>query len=106
MGSDNMRGHGGNPIIALGPEHAATIARGGYTKNDVKAYLHENARVPRSRFIEASRQRYYSHLPEDALIPVSIDKQDLIVIVVGGTGKHSAYLPAAAASWAVTKPIV
>jgi len=27
-------------------------------------------------------------------VPITARKEDLIIIVVGGTGKHSAYLPA------------
>jgi hypothetical protein len=106
MGTDNMKAQGGNPVLALGPEHAATLARDGYSKEDIKSYIHENARVPRSRFIEGAKRRYYSNLSDDALVPIAMDKQDLIVIVVGGPGKHSSYLPTAVASWAVTKPIV
>jgi len=36
----------GAPALIFGPEHAATIARDGYSKADVKQYIFEHGRVP------------------------------------------------------------
>ncbi|MBI3629636.1 MAG: hypothetical protein HY217_08690, partial [Candidatus Rokubacteria bacterium] len=47
-GSNNVL-HAGWPLLSLGPEHAATIAREGYGKRQVKAYLFEHARFPLGR---------------------------------------------------------
>ena len=93
MGSNNILVGRGNPILALGPEHAATIAKDGFSKNDVKAFIYEKARIPRREFSERAIKRYYANMDEDALIPVVARKEDLIVIVVGGPGKHSSFLP-------------
>ena len=56
IGSNNFIGQGGNPILALSPEHAETIARDGWSKDDVKTYLFEHARVPLGRLTEFNRQ--------------------------------------------------
>ena len=84
MGNNNILFRCGEPIIVLGPEHPATIAKDGFSKNDVKTFIHENARIPRRRFHERAIQRYYPDLDENALIPVTPEKEDIIVIVVGG----------------------
>ena len=33
-------------MLSFGPEHAATVAREGYTKKQVKQFLFEHARYP------------------------------------------------------------
>lgn len=105
MGNNNVLFQCGEPIIALGPEHAATIAKDGFSKNDVKAFIHENARIPRRKFFERAIQRYYPDLDENALIPITPDKEDIIVIVVGGPGKHSSILPTFGPSRSITRAI-
>ena len=45
-GSNNVRNALSDPVILFGPEHAATVAAGGYSKTNVKEYLYEHARVP------------------------------------------------------------
>ena len=106
MGSNNVLLQGGEPIVALGPEHAATIARDGFSKDDVKAFLHQHARIPRKRFFDRAIERYYSDLDEDALIPITVNKEDIMVIVVGGPGKHSSFLPTFGKTRSVTKAIL
>lgn len=103
--SNNLMGRGGNPILALCPEHAATIARDGFSKNDIRKYLFENSRVPCNRLNERIRKRFFPTFGEHESVPIYGSSQDLIIIVVGGKGKHSSYLPGAGNNWAVTKPI-
>jgi hypothetical protein len=103
--SNNLMGRGGNPILALCPEHAATIARDGYSKNDIREYLFKNSRVPCNRLNERIRKRFFPTFGEHESVPIYGSSQDLIIIVVGGKGKHSSYLPSAGNNWAVTKPI-
>jgi hypothetical protein len=96
LGNNNVRGAlggDGDAMLALGPEHAVTIARSGFSKKAVKDYLYEHARIPRKAFYEKARMKHYPNLPEDAMIPPTINRDDLHLIVVGGPGKHSSYLP-------------
>ncbi len=105
IGRNNFIGQGGNPILALSPEHAETIARDGWSKDDVKTYLFEHARVPLGRLTEFNRKRFFGDLPAEVEAPIVREAKDLIVIVVGGPGRHSSYLPSSAGTWAVSRPI-
>lgn len=105
LGSNNFIGQGGNPVLALSPEHAETIAKDGWSKEDVKAYLFAKARVRLGRMTAFNRKRFFSDLPAEAEVPVVKEAKDLIVIVVGGPGRHSSYLPSSAGTWAVTRRI-
>jgi len=105
--------HRGNPVLAFGPEHAATVASEGYSKADVKRYLFEHARLPLSRFSEENIARRfraklatrYANASLDTMIPMLQTAEDFIVIVVGGAGKHSAYMPTFGTTRAVTRPL-
>ena len=108
MGNNNILLQAGEPVIALGPEHAATIAKSGFSKSDVKAFLHERARIPLGTFYKGAQGRVARNNPdlgEESLMPITPDKEDLIVIVVGGPGKHSSFLPTFGRTRSVTKAI-
>lgn len=105
MGNNNVLLQSGEPIVALGPEHAATIAKSGFSKSDVKAFIHHKARIPQRAFYERAIQRYYPNLDENALISITPEKEDIMVIVVGGAGKHSSFLPTFGQTRSVTKAV-
>ncbi|HZP38460.1 MAG TPA: hypothetical protein VFE48_18390 [Methylomirabilota bacterium] len=94
-GSNNILA-GGHPLLSLGPEHAATIARDGYSKRQVKEFLVEHARFPLARLGEEYRahliQRGAADAP-DTMIPAVRSVDDVTVIVTGGAGKHSCWQP-------------
>jgi len=95
-GSNNLLGRGW-PLLALGPEHAATIAREGFTKRQVKEFLFEHARFPFARLgREYQAQQVERHRVVDApdtMVPIVRAPEDIGVIVVGGAGKHSSWQP-------------
>jgi hypothetical protein len=95
-GSNNLLGRGW-PLLSLGPEHAATIARDGYTKRQVKEFLFEHARFPLARLgPEYQRQQVERWAVVDApdtLVPIVRRPEDISIIVVGGAGKHSCWQP-------------
>lgn len=95
-GSNNLLGRGW-PLLSLGPEHAATIARDGYSKKQVKEFLFEHARFPLARLGEDfRRQQIEQHqAPDrpDTMLPIVREPDDISVIVVGGAGKHSCWQP-------------
>jgi hypothetical protein len=94
-GSNNILA-GGHPVLALGPEHAATIARDGFTKRQVKEFVHEHARFPLARLGEEYRKHLISRGAKDApdtMVPAVRSADQLTVIVVGGAGKHSCWQP-------------
>ena len=96
LGNNHVRGliaGYGDAIVALGPEHAATIAKSGFSKDDVRDYLYERARIPRKAFYKRAREKNHPNIDENAMIPPTVQKGNLKIIVVGGPGKHSSYLP-------------
>ena len=105
MGNNNIISQTGEPLIAIGPEHAATLARDGFSKNDIRAFVHEKARIPRKSFNQRAIKQYYADFDDDALIPITTNSDDIMIIVVGGPGKHSAFLPTFGDTRSVTKPI-
>lgn len=94
-GSNNILA-GGHPLLCLGPEHAATIARDGFTKRQVKEFLVEHARFPLARLGDEYRAHLIQRGAKDApdtMIPAVRSVDDVSVIVVGGAGKHSCWQP-------------
>ena len=95
-GSNNLLGWGW-PLLSLGPEHAATIARDGYSKAKVKEFLFEHARFPLARlgreYQQQQIERHGAVDGPDTLLPIVRQPDDLSLIVVGGAGKHSSWQP-------------
>jgi hypothetical protein len=84
-------------LLSLGPEHAATIARDGYSKRAVKEFLFEHARFPLARLGAEYREAQVRRrgVPDEpgAMVPIVRAPEDISVIVVGGAGKHSSWQP-------------
>jgi hypothetical protein len=95
-GSNNLLGAGW-PVLSLGPEHAATIARDGYTKRQVKEFLFEHARFPLARLGPEFQRQQVEHRgavdAPDTMLPIVRKAEDISIIVVGGAGKHSCWQP-------------
>ena len=95
-GSNNLLGAGW-PLLSLGPEHAATIARDGFSKQKVKEFLFEHARFPLARLGEEYRRYQIERRgvvdAPDTMVAIVRRPEDISVIVVGGAGKHSSWQP-------------
>jgi hypothetical protein len=104
------------PLLILGPEHAATIAREGLSKEDVQRAVFEDARIPITRFgrevIERRLHRRMGHkyknrpVAPDTLVSIAQRWEDVMVIVAGGAGKHSMWVPTFGATRSVTRAIL
>ena len=111
MGMNNLYLNDTEMLIALGPEHAATIAADGWSKADVQTFLFEQARVPLKRAKHGGMwgmqdwPRWLDVRDEDATIPVVQHKEDIVVIVTGGAGKHSSCVPTFGATRSVTRAL-
>lgn len=100
-GSNNLF-RGGHPVLVIGPEHAVTIAADGYDRAAIQQFIHEYARYP-SRLLDPwFRPEYRVRLSagredeadrDDLEYPILDAPEDLHIIVAGGAGKHSAWLP-------------
>lgn len=101
------------PLVVMSPEHAATVAAGGYSKADAKRFLYEHARLPLGKFSsENIERRLRVKFPErfakagmDAPVPMVQDPDDFMIVVIGGAGKHSAFIPTFGATHAVTRAL-
>lgn len=111
-GSNNAY-YAGQPVLAFGPEHAATVAGGGMSKADVKQWLFEHATLPLARFSKETIERrfrrklagQYADAPLAAPVRMVSRPEDLIVIVTGGAGKHSQYVPTFGNTRAATRAL-
>ena len=96
---------GGETLLALGPEHAATMAADGFDKTAVCAWLSQRARVPLERYTEATMLERFGQIP-DGPVPMVAKPEDLTIIVLGGPGKHSSWIPTfGGATHSVTREI-
>lgn len=100
-------------VVLFGPEHAETIASAGWTREDVQNYLYRRA-VRSARDLAAGGMWDMRDWPAwihgfaqdaDAAIPLVRRPEDLLVLVVGGPGKHSAIIPGFGASRSVTMAV-
>jgi len=77
----------------------ATIAKSGFSKKDVRIFSGESAKFPGRLSTSGAAEKNHPGMDEDALITPTAEKENLIIIVVGGPGKHSSYLPAILHIW-------
>ena len=104
--------HGGEPWLILSPEHAEILARAGLGKPEVKQRLWQASRMPASRMtakdllrVHDSRSAELGTIRPDTLLPISAVPNDIWLIVAGGPGTHSVYVPCFGNSRAVTRPV-
>jgi hypothetical protein len=93
-------------VVAMGPEHAQIIARHGWSKRDVKAFLHEHCR----RSVADLRRAGLSDLPPGR--PTTIDgeehvfgcrgPEDIILVVAGG---NNAGISSVITNWCFRIPL-
>ena len=84
----------GQPTIAFGPEHAAILAAAGLSKTAIQTHIFEHARIPRELWLRGGMAGMFEdRFPDDADVPIIKTAGDLLIIVVGGFGRHSCWLP-------------
>jgi hypothetical protein len=89
----------GDSYLFLGPEHARQLSVEGLKRADVQSWLFEHARVPRERFSPgqlAFLEGYFDarerEISRDG-IPLGGSPEDIRILVLGGDGRHSAWVP-------------
>ncbi|MFH1484871.1 MAG: UGSC family (seleno)protein, partial [Chloroflexota bacterium] len=98
IGCNNLC-YAGEPVVALNPGHARIFANNGFSKDDVKRFLYDNARVPVSRIPPEGIPHFSHRRPKhdwnvmDARIPLAERWEDIVVLVVGAAGGHATFLP-------------
>jgi hypothetical protein len=98
-------------MLVLGPEHAASIAGSGWSRRQVREFVF--GAVARRRDELARGGMYHmrdwppalNQLASDALVPMVPSADNILVLVAGGAGKHSAVCPSFGATVSVTREI-
>lgn len=94
----------GDVLLVLGPEHAKIIADAGWSKEDVREFIYEHARLPIKVLKLGGIHGQNVH--RNSLWPDWIDRdndrfqvplvrraEDIHIMVAGGPGRHSLYIP-------------
>ena len=88
------------PLIVFGPEHAHVLARDGYDKEAIRQHLFRRARIPLSRFGERTvrglkhrRSRWFAEAGDPDHIGVADHPSHISIVVAGGAGIHSQFVP-------------
>lgn len=111
LGVNNLYSQG-NPVLVLGIEHARHIASAGWSKLDVQQALFERARQPWGLVKSRGKSKgprfpeFVDKNDDKSTVPIVREARDLILIVGGGAGGKSMFLPTAGGqSLSVSKPI-
>ena len=103
---------GGEPWVVLAPEHADVLKAAGLSKSDVKRRLWEESKMAFSRHARQDRERLQhtrraelGEIGPETLIPISPAPAGIGLIVSGGPGTHSVYIPAFGNTRSVTREI-
>jgi hypothetical protein len=92
MGSNNAYLHG-EPVLALGPEHAAILAADGHDKASIRRHVFEHARIPAALWSQGGMAGGHDRFAGEPGRPIIAHPDDLVVVVIGGFGRHSSWLP-------------
>ena len=101
IGNNNMY-MGGQTLLVIGPEHAEIIRRDGWSRAQVREFVHEQARRPVGDLAKGGfgvgrgRSSWPASVdPEDekSMVPVTPTPEDILVTVAGGSGRFSACCP-------------
>jgi hypothetical protein len=101
----------GDVLVAFGPEHAHTVASGGMSRADVQKFLYERARNKvgllklRAMYKAENWPDWVDQSDDEALCPIVGKPEDIHIVVTGGPGKHSAFIPTFGTSKSVTRKI-
>ena len=100
------------PLLVLGPEHAGTLARDGFGKKEIKQFLFDRARIPLAKFAEGTqrgiferRSRWFQVAGDPEQIGIADHPEDIMIVVAGGAGIHSQFLPTAFSKKPVTRVV-
>ena len=101
------------PLVVMSPEHAKTVAAGGFSKADAKRFLQRHANLPLGRFSKENIERrlritwkeQFATAGLDAPVPMVQRAEDILIAVIGGAGKHSAIVQTFGATKAVTRAL-
>jgi len=87
------------PVILLSPAHAEIFNRDGWTKNDIRQYLHLHCSITAEKYRRSKSlawgqdRKWITEADSSAMIPLFEEPGKIDIVVAGGTsGKSAAYL--------------
>ncbi len=105
LGQNNACISQGEYVVLLCPEHAAAMAAAGLDRATIAERLWERARHPaallRRHFATLAWAPWMMAAGDDDLLPMTESPANILVLVVGGAGKHSSIVP----SWGMTRSV-
>jgi hypothetical protein len=112
FGPSNDYWVGGEPWIVLAPEHAEILKRDGLEKDELRRQLWEQSKMQASRMAlkdfertAFSRREELGVIGQDTMLPISPRPEEIGLVVAGGVGTHSVYIPSFGDTRAVTRVI-
>ncbi|MFC1534448.1 hypothetical protein ACFL7M_13905, partial [Thermodesulfobacteriota bacterium] len=105
QGNNNIIYKMGETLLLIGPEHASIIAESGFSKQGIKQFLYENARIPKTLFSGKHQEEQFTDIPDVESITLAQGPDEFMIVVAGGAGKHSSYCPSFAFTRSLTKEI-
>jgi hypothetical protein len=99
IGANNAYCRWSDFFVGVCPDHARILAGHHLTKRDVQEYIFQGARIPYGRWKGRAldgvnpRPAWIDALDDDQGVPMVDDPADVHVIVVGGPGLHSCWIP-------------
>ena len=84
----------GQSVVVFSPEHAKIVAASGWSKGDVRRYLHEHACRPLEALKSVGKWRERDQSGEGDHVQRGLSADDILIAVAGGdAGGHSAFIP-------------
>ena len=97
---------GGGPLIVFGPEQASILGKAKLSKKHIKRIVFEGSKVPIGIFnaetvalMKGRRQKYFAAVEDLRDVAIADSAEDIEIVVAGGAGNHSVFLP----SWGDTR---
>lgn len=104
--------YGSEPWLVLAPEHAEVLEGEGLSKTDVKRRLWELTKMPAARMaardllrVQAARGKELGEIRPDTVLTIAKRPEDICLLVAGGPGTHSVYVPCFGNTRSVTREI-
>ena len=104
---------GGEPWIIICPEHADILKGAGLSKAQVKRRLWAQSKMPARVMTvidmentQATRRAELGTILPDTMLPICPAPEGIGIIVSGGAGTHSVYVPSYGNTRSVTREVV
>jgi hypothetical protein len=92
LGSNNAHFHRGSVAIALNPDHAAVLAKAGWSRVEVQQRIWTAAHQPRA-VVRSLNPTFAGRGADEDLLPALARPEDILVFVAGGSGLYSMVFP-------------